>query len=110
MTEFTDYLQEVFEYFGPVNARRMFGGYGIYHKGVMFALVEDDILYLKADDSIAENFITRGLGQFEYAKGEKMIRLSYYQAPEELLEDRDMACEWARKSYKIALESKKKKR
>jgi len=29
----------------------MFGGYGIYHDGLMFGLVENDILYLKADES-----------------------------------------------------------
>lgn len=108
MTEFTDYLQEVFEDFGPINAKRMFGGYGIYYKDIMFALVENDTLYLKADDSIAEDFIERNLGQFEYIRGGKMIKLSYYQAPEELLEDRDMAREWAQKSYKIALETKNK--
>lgn len=106
MTEFTDYLQEVFEDFGPINAKRMFGGYGVYYKGVMFALVEDDILYLKADDSNAEDFKERDLNQFEYKRAGKIIKLSYYQAPEELLEDRDMAREWAQKSYKIALKTK----
>ena len=108
MTEFTDYLQEVFEDFGPIHTKRMFGGYGVYYNDIMFALVEDDILFLKADETIAKDFTERCLGQFEYAKGGKVIRLSYYQAPEELLEDRDMACEWAKKSYKVALESKKK--
>ena len=109
MSEFTDYLQEVFKEFGPINAKRMFGGYGIYYKGVMFALVQDDTLYLKADDSIAENFIVRNLGQFEYKKGDKMIKLSYYQAPEDILEDRKMASEWARRSFEAALRTKTKK-
>ena len=39
MDEFVDYLREVFELFGPIRARKMFSGYGIYHNGLMFGLV-----------------------------------------------------------------------
>ena len=109
MTEFTDYLQEVFENFGSVSARRMFGGYGIYHRDIMFALVQNDTLYLKADDVIAEHFIARDLGQFAYKRNGKWIKLSFYQAPEELFEDRELACEWAKRSYQVALQTRKKK-
>ncbi|WP_203301031.1 TfoX/Sxy family protein [Marinobacter sediminum] len=31
----------------------MFGGYGIYYDGLMFALVADDVLYFKADGTIS---------------------------------------------------------
>lgn len=31
-SEFVDYLSEVFADFGPVSARRMFGGYGVYYE------------------------------------------------------------------------------
>jgi len=48
VSEFVVYLKEVFEQLGPIRARKMFGGYGIYHDGVMFGLVADDTLYLKA--------------------------------------------------------------
>ncbi len=56
MSEFVDYLKEVFEQFGQIRARKMFGGYGIYHDGVMFGLVADDTLYLKADENTAPYF------------------------------------------------------
>ena len=49
MSEYVEYLKEVFSEFGSVEPRRMFGGYGIFHKGLMFALVADNALYLKAD-------------------------------------------------------------
>jgi len=109
MSEFVDYLQEVFEEFGPIDSRKMFGGYGIYYQGVMFGLVADDTLYLKADDSISDYFTSRDLGQFEYDKGGKIIKMSYYQAPEEILEDKEIAREWAGRSYEVALKSKAKK-
>lgn len=68
MSELIAYLPEVFELFGPVTLRKMFGGYGVYHDGLMFALVADDILYLKADAENARYFDEQGLGQFEYLR------------------------------------------
>ncbi|MDC0662725.1 TfoX/Sxy family protein [Marinobacter sp. SS21] len=106
MSEYTDYLQEVFVQFGPVQARRMFGGHGIFHDGLMFALVSDETLYLKADDQCREAFIEAGLPPFEYEKQGKRMTMSYYQAPEEVLEDPDAAAEWARRSFGAALRTR----
>ncbi len=36
--------------FGPVTVRPMFGGAGIFRDGLMFALIADEVLYLKADE------------------------------------------------------------
>lgn len=107
MTEFTDFLSEVFRQFGDVRARKMFGGYGLYHDGVMFGLVIDELLYLKADASISYHFEKRNLGQFEYMRGDKVVKLSYYLAPEEIFDDADKAAIWARRSFEVAFRSKK---
>ncbi len=106
MGEFVEYLKEVFVHFGSIQARKMFGGYGIYHKGVMFGLVADDTLYLKADDETAKDFEEKGLGPFEYDKGDKVVKMSYYLAPDEILDDPNEAISWARRSYEVALRSK----
>ena len=106
MSEFTDYLQEVFASFGPIRARKMFGGYGIYHDGVMFALVADDTLYLKADADTRDRFLTRGLDVFKYNKNGKTVSMSYYLAPEVIMEDPEMARDWARQAYAVALRAK----
>ncbi len=110
MSEFVDYLKEVFEEFGPVRASKMFGGYGIYHNGVMFGLVADDTLYLKADETTSKYFQSKGLGQFEYEKGKKKVKMSYYLAPEEILDDPDQAKLWAQRAYKVAVRAKPIKR
>ena len=110
MSEFVNYLNEVFVQFGPVHSRKMFGGYGIYHDGIMFGLVADDTLYLKADSSTAKSFEDRGLGQFEYDKGGKTVKMSYYLAPEEIMEDPEQAATWAKHAFEAALKNKQKKR
>jgi DNA transformation protein len=108
VSEFVDYLHEVFERFGPVEVRRMFGGYGIYHDGLMFALVDDDTLYLKADAGNISQFEQRGLHPFTYNSRGRTVQLSYYLAPGEMLEDRDEAAAWARRSFEAAIRSRTK--
>lgn len=103
MNEFVDYLSEVFEQFGTIRARRMFGGYGVYHNDVMFGLIADNVLYLKADDQTAKLFTDRGLSQFEYVKNERPVKMSYYIAPEEIFDDPQEAKLWAQRAYEAAI-------
>ena len=101
--EFVSYLLELMRRLGPVSAKSMFGGYGIFLEGLMFALVADSMLYLKVDKEIENDFETKGLEQFKYYKKGKEFKMSYYQAPEEALEDGDEMDCWANKAYSAAL-------
>jgi DNA transformation protein len=107
-SEFVEYLTEVFESFGAVRAKRMFGGYGIYHDDLMFALVADDVLYLKADAESSATFVAQGLAQFEYSKQGRLLRMSYYAAPEEIFDDPEEARLWATLAFEAALRSRRK--
>ena len=109
MSEFVENLNEVFTRFGPIRAKRMFGGHGIYHSGLMFGLVADDVLYLKADKQSADRFIQQGLQSFGYDKGGKRVQMSYYMAPEEIYDDPDIAKEWAELAFEAALRGKRRK-
>ncbi|MGB5199329.1 MAG: TfoX/Sxy family protein [Sedimenticolaceae bacterium] len=109
-SEFVENLKEVFALFGAIEAKRMFGGYGIYRDGLMFALVADDVLYLKADEKSASSFIERGLHQFEYEKSGKRMRMSYYAAPEAIFDDPEQGKEWADRAYGAALRARKQKK
>lgn len=46
--EFVAYLRDQFNVLGPIEIKRMFGGAGIYFGGKIFALGDNDTLYLKA--------------------------------------------------------------
>ena len=103
MSGFTDHLHEVFGAFGPIKTRRMFGGHGVWHQGLMIGLVAGDTLYLKVDEQMRAQFAARGLGPFEYSRKGKTVALSYYRAPEEMLESPNEAVAWARLAYAAAL-------
>jgi DNA transformation protein len=110
MSEYVEYLKEVFSEFGVIQPRRMFGGYGIFYKGLMFALVADATLYLKADATVSPFFIDRVLTQFSYEKQGKSFKMSYYMAPEEIYDDPEEAKIWANRSYAAAVRSKNPKK
>lgn len=110
MSEFVDSLREVFTDFGPVEAKRMFGGHGIYHDALMFGLVADDVLYLKADKQSQPLFEEKHLSAFLYEKNGKQVSMSYFMAPEEIYDDPAAAREWAVLAFEAALRADKKKR
>lgn len=105
-----DYLLELLEPLGQVSARKMFGGYGIYHQGLMIGLVADDTLYLKVDEQIRAAFTAAGSEPFVYHKRGKPYSMSYYRAPESALDETDELCRWARLAYAAAVRTAAGKR
>jgi DNA transformation protein len=88
----------------------MFGGFGIFHQGLMFALIADGNLYLKADDDNRDRFETRGCEKFSYYRQDRKYQLSYYSAPEALFEDPAACLEWAQSAFDAALRNPARQR
>ena len=85
---------------GEITSRKMFGGYGIFESGAMFALVNSDgALHLKANDS--------NIGRFEEAGSGRHGKMPYYEVPVRVLNDRTLLCEWTKVSIEIAHSDKK---
>lgn len=105
--EFVDYLLELMQPLGPVSAKSMFGGYGIYIDDLMFALVADDVLYLKTDAASLPDFEQLGLPPFSYERNGKAYNMSYSEAPAEVLDDTDAMYLWANKAIEAALKNRK---
>ncbi len=100
---FDDHIADVFSAFGPIQLRRMFSGYGLFRDGLMFGLVIDDVLFLKADARNVGDFLELGLAPFTYARKGRMVHLSYYQAPDAVMDDSAKAAEWAQSAFEAAL-------
>lgn len=103
MTSYADFILELLRPWRPVTAKRMFGGHGIYHAGVMFALVADGQLFLKVDDESRPGFEAACLGPFVYEAKGRRVALSYYKAPDAMLDEPDVAREWAERGWQAAL-------
>jgi DNA transformation protein len=92
----------------PVRARNMFGGVGVYAGDLFFALMDDDVLYLKVDDTNRGDFVAAGTGPF-VPDGDPSHAMGYYALPAELLEDADALGPWVRKAIAVARSARARK-
>jgi DNA transformation protein len=86
---------------GPVRARAMFGGHGIYLGDLMFGLVDDDELFLKTDDETRPRFEEAECRQWVFTGGGKEMKSSYFRPPDAAHESPEDMEPWGR----LALES-----
>jgi DNA transformation protein and related proteins len=89
-----------------IRGRSMFGGVGIYAGDVFFALIDDDILYFKVDDSTRPEFEARGMAPFR-PYGEHGEVMQYYRVPDDLLEDDETLGDWAEQAIQVAQRAKR---
>jgi DNA transformation protein len=84
-----------------VRGRAMFGGVGIYSGSLFFALIDDDTVYFKVDDTNRPDFEARGMGPFRPA-GPDGETMQYYALPEDLLEDPEALRPWVDRALAVA--------
>jgi DNA transformation protein len=105
---FKTYVLEQLERVVPdLRSRSMFGGVGIYSGDLFFALIDDDLVYFKTDDTTRRDFEARGMGPFR-PTGEDGETMRYHQLPEDVLEDPEALAAWAEKSIGVAARSKQR--
>ncbi|MBB6096583.1 DNA transformation protein [Povalibacter uvarum] len=105
MSVSSDFLQYVIEQLTPIariSSRRMFGGVGLYADEFFFALIDDDTVYFKVDDSNRDDYVARGCKAFRPFADDPTYSMSYFELPADVLEDVDLLRPWARKSFAVA--------
>ena len=101
-SDFADYVtQDLLAGLPGVRARAMFGGYGVYQDDVMFAIIVDDTLYFKVDDSNRKKYEKLGSKPFVYKSRGKRVTMSYWELPAEAMDDRSEILRWAERSIRI---------
>lgn len=94
---FKDYVVDQLEQLGWVTIKKMFGGAGIYYDGIIFGLLADDVLYFKVDDSNRSDYEQTGMEPFQPFADKPMV-MPYYEVPVEILENKELLSDWARKA------------
>jgi DNA transformation protein len=88
-----------------VEARRMFGGYGLYRDETFFGIVHKGKLFFKIDDSTVDAYRKRKMKPFR--PNPKQTLKSYFQVPVDVIEDADELREWAVKAIECQRRSSK---
>jgi DNA transformation protein len=95
------YIVEQLVALPALSTRRMFGGLGIYSDAWFFALIDDDVLFFKVDDSNRDDYVSRGMKAFMPFPGQPS--LGYFQVPPDVIEEAEELARWARRALEVAM-------
>jgi DNA transformation protein len=101
---FKDFILDQLNEIDSVEARRMFGGHGLYHDETFFGIVHKGKLFFKIDESTVGEYRKRKMKPFR--PNAKQTLVSYYQVPVDVVEDPDDLCVWAKRAVQSQLKRK----
>jgi DNA transformation protein len=89
----------------------MFGGVGLYSGERFFAVMMDDTVYLKVDETTRAPYEAAGSRPFNPypTRPDGGVSTSYFEVPLAVLEDAEKLARWAKKSIAVAGKPKPKK-
>lgn len=101
---FKAFVLDQLEELGDVTPRAMFGGIGLYHRGVFFGIVARDALFLKVDAGNRADYERAGMKPFRPYVG-RGGAMKYYEVPLAVLESPLELAAWARKAIAVSKSS-----
>lgn len=109
-SKFADYICDVLGKLGKVTYRAMFGGFGIYLDGLIFAIIVDEKLYLKVGNDNIDMFKKINSQPFSYrsSKG-KDVKMSYWEISGDIVDNLDELEILAKSAIEIAKIQTRKK-
>jgi len=86
---------------GDLTSKKMFGGVGLYCRGLFFGIIARDELYLKVDDRNRSDYQRAGMRPFKPYR-DRPGTMRYYKVPLDVLESAPELGRWARKAIGVA--------
>jgi DNA transformation protein and related proteins len=97
---FREYVLSQLDELGEVTARAMFGGVGLYRRGVFFGIVAGDVLFFKVGEANRRDFEKHKAKPFMPYAGRSSTK--YFAVPVAILESPADLAAWARKAIRAA--------
>ena len=96
---FTEFVIDQLAGLGTVEARKLFGGRGLYWKDQIFGLIHRGRLFLRASEAGSVRLAALGSRPFEPKPG--FVMKGYWEIPAPILEDGDEVAAWAREGWAL---------
>lgn len=90
-----DWVIEAMEPVGKVTMRRMMGVATLYFQDRIFATVDDEAIWFKADAVSNPIWEEAGCDRFSFESGGKIEHMNYRRAPDDAYDDADALRRWA---------------
>ncbi len=81
----------------PVTSKRMFGGVGLYSKGLFFGVIDDNRVFLRTGPGNVADYVKLDCAPFQPIPDAKPM--SYHELPGDVLESAAMLREWLPKAF-----------
>lgn len=107
-----DYLMlDVFANIPGITCKPLFGGFGFYKDGIIFACIAYEKLYFKTDEVNRSQYEALGGHPFvyEHKNTKKITAMPYHELSDSILEDPDQLKIWIDASVAASLRNQKKK-
>jgi DNA transformation protein len=104
-------ILELLEPFGDITGRALFGGFGFWDHGEMFALIgSNGTLYFKADETTVARYHKARAKQFNphMANGRSM-NMPYWSVPAVVIKDESRLAEWVAEAIAVGHATAKKR-
>ena len=86
-----------------LRARAMFGAHGLYSGEHFFGILDEGRLFFKTDANSQTDYTTRGMGAFTYEMKGRVMTMSYYEVPPDVLENARELVGWANRAIQVAM-------
>jgi DNA transformation protein len=106
--QYLAYVLEQLAGLGRLSTRRMFGAVGLYSGERFFAVIDDDTLFFKTNESNYADYEARHMPRFMPTAKRPVGPMGYHQVPADVIEDGELLVEWARKAVAVAQPTKKR--
>lgn len=104
-SSFKEFVLDQLAGLGQLKCRAMFGGHGIYHRDVFFAIVFEGRLYFKTTSATRPSYEQEGMTPFQ--PNSKQTLKNYFEVPPHLLDSADALISWARQAVAVSFSAKK---
>lgn len=108
ISPYCEYIIDLLSPYGEIKVKPMFGGYGVYKDGIIVAIIADDELYFKVDHTNQQQYENYNSEAFSYKNKNKIVKMSYWKLPLEIIENEEELSVWLDQSYNISLKNKNK--
>lgn len=106
---FPEFVKGELEDLGGITSRAMFGGYGLYKDDIIFAIIDDNELYLKGVGNAAKIFEDSGSEQFSYQGKKGLVKMCYWEVPSDIIDDKEKLINCANLAIESVKEDTRKK-
>ncbi|WP_121626879.1 TfoX/Sxy family protein [Poseidonibacter antarcticus] len=94
---FIEFVLDQLSQLDGISTRKMFGGLAIYQYRVIFALISDDMVYLKVYKTTIEKYLQADSKPLQPFPNRPAVK-SYYEVPVDILEDSEKFTKWVEES------------